>query len=441
MVSTSADLHGQSYDIFYVYVDTGRGFNKVGETKESFYKHLVDQTRLGNEHTFKVIAVSVNGRKLDLREVGGVTATPIYKITPPLDVDGLATDITGEVLQLSWNKIDACDVQEYLIRYSPTLTGTWTGSIPLLRVAKNVNLASVQARVGTYLIKAVDFNGNESANAAVTITTIPELFNLNSIAEVTDFPSLLGEKDRTEKVGDQLILQKAVLGGPGFYQFYSEGYYYYNSLLDLSEIYTVRLQSLIQAEGLTEDDLIVNWATLDSIAAMTTAGTSDWDVQAEYRASDDFNAISAWVSMSSIAAMDVGAAENYTAWKPFVMNDATGRVFQFRLKLISNKQSVSPRVFDGTIKADMPDRVERYNNLSATTSGLAVTYTPAFAGPGTTPNVQITLENGQTGDYWSFDSKTLTGFQIRFFDKNNIAVARNFDAAVNGYGRKATASI
>lgn len=430
-----------AFEIFYVYVNSGRGFNKVGETKESQYKYIVDSTRLDIQHDFKVVAVSATGKKLDLGSVPFVSATPITKITPPPDVENFGTDITAEVLQLRWDKVDSCDIQEYLIRYSPSLSGTWTASIPLLRVSKNVNSASTQARVGTYLIKAVDFNSNESENASVAITTIPSLVNLNAIASVTDFPSLNGQMDRTLNSSGQLVLQKAVMGGPGVYQFYSEGYYYYDALLDLSEIYTVRLQSLIQAEGLTEDDIMANWATLSSISTLTNAGTSDWDVQAEYRASDTFNSIADWTSLSSIAQMDVGAAENFTAWKPFIMNDATGRIFQFRLKLVSNKPSVSPRVFDGTIKADMPDRIERYNNLSAGTSGLAVVYIPSFAGPGTSPNVQITLENGQAGDYWTFDYKTLNGFKIRFYNSSNNPVTRTFDAAVNGYGRKAAASI
>jgi hypothetical protein len=80
--------------------------------------------------------------------------------------------------------------------------------------------------------------------------------------------------------------------------------------------------------------------------------------------------------------------------------------------------------------------LESYQNLSATALGYEVTYSPSFKGPGTTPNIQISLENGQSGDYWLFDYKTLDGFKIIFYDKNGIAVSRDFDASVKGYGRK-----
>jgi hypothetical protein len=123
------------------------------------------------------------------------------------------------------------------------------------------------------------------------------------------------------------------------------------------------------------------------------------------------------------------------------MGDATGRIFQFRLRLISNKTSVTPRVYDGTIKVDMPDRTDSYTNITAPDTGYSLVYTPAFAGPGTSPNIQISIDSAQSGDYWTITSKTLEGFDIQFFDKNNVAVSRQFDAQVKGYGRKALTAL
>ena len=124
------------------------------------------------------------------------------------------------------------------------------------------------------------------------------------------------------------------------------------------------------------------------------------------------------------------------------MGDATGRVFQFRLKLISNKPSVTPRVFDTTIRADMPDRIESYQNVTATVAdGYEAEYDPAFKGPGTSPNIQVSIEDAESGDYWAFDNKDLEGFTIRVYDKDDNPVERQLDIAVKGYGRKATNTI
>lgn len=426
---------GSSYEFFEVYVNDGTGFDLAGTTRSSLYKHIVDTTRLGIEHSFKVIAVSASGKKLDLGNVGSVVATPLFKVTAPSDVEQMSVDITAETLQLFWPAIADCDCDEYLIRYNPTLFGTWENSIPLLRTDRNTTLAATQARTGTYLIKAVDFNGNESENAAVAVTTIPNLFNLNVIEVITDFPGLLGPKDLTVKEGDTLVLQPSIVGVPGVQEYHPVGYYYYDDLLDLSEIYTVRLQSLINAEGYSPEDLMLNWVTLDSVALLANSASSEWDVETEYRTTDILSTMSDWTSLSDVNFLNEGDADNWTAWKKFVIGDATGRIFQFRLKLISNQASVTPRVFDGTIRADMPDRIESYNNQAAPNTGLQINFDPRFKGPLPAPAVQISMESAQSGDYWEFISKDTEGFTILFRDKNGIAVARTFDAQVKGYGR------
>ena len=170
---------------------------------------------------------------------------------------------------------------------------------------------------------------------------------------------------------------------------------------------------------------------------MTTVGTSDWDVEAQYRATDSFPVISDWVTMSSIDPISEGNQDLWTECRKLgAITDATGRIFQFSLKLISNKPSVSPRVFDGVIKSDMPDRIESYFNLTAPTSGYTLNYVPEFKGPSPSPAVQISMDNALAGDHWEFVSKSVSGFTIRFLDSTNTPVSRVFDAMVKGYGRK-----
>ncbi len=430
-----------AYDVFEVYVNSGQGYSLVATTRNSLYRYIVEQTKIDITHYFKVIAVSAAGRRLNLGDIAATTATPMEKKTPPSDIEKLSIDITGEVLQLVWEKIEDCDCDQYLIRYSPNLSATWTSSVPLLRLDRNSTLASTQARTGIYFIKALDFNGNESSQAATAITTIPKLFGLNIIETIDDFPVLGGSQDRVRKVADTLILNQKIVGGFTSGEYYEEGYYYYQDLLDLGEIFSVRLQSLIEAEGYTEGDLMSNWVTLSSVNSLITAGQSDWDVKTQYRSTNVLNSMALWDPLSDVAALSEGDADDFTEWRDFIMGDATGRIFQFRLRLISNKVSVTPRVFAGTIKADMPDRVESYNNLVAPVSGYELAHTPAFWGPETTPNVQISIDNAASGDYWLFDYRNLEGFKIRFYDKTDTAVSRQFDVAVKGYGRKAIAVI
>tara|TARA_R110000851_G_scaffold91621_1_gene199970 strand:- start:2975 stop:7225 length:4251 start_codon:yes stop_codon:yes gene_type:complete len=432
-------------DTFEVYVDSGSGsYDLFATTKDSIYEYDVDEANLGIEHFFKVLGVSANGDKKTLLEASITSATPLRKITPPSDLDGLFINLTNEVLQLDWTTIGDVDVNEYLIRYAPLESSTWESSIPLLRVDKNTTMATTQARTGLYLIKAIDFNFNESVNAQRAFTSIPNLINVNAIEETNDFPGTLGTRDRVVRAGaggDSLILQTFATGAPGVFEFFNEGYYYYREFLDLGDIYTVRLQSLIRAEGYTNEDLMANWVTLASVAALANARYSEWDVESQVRYTNGYNLMSNWTTLSIIDPISEGVQDKWSDWKRFTQGDFTGRIFQYRLKLISNLPSVSPRVFDGVITADMPDRVDSYNNIISSISGTDVEYSPSFKGPGTSPAIQITSDNMETGDYYTISYKDLYKFTITFYDNNNIAVSRQFDAGVKGYGSRSDASI
>ena len=428
---------GSVFETFEIYADNGAGYKLNGFSSDTNYKYIVLEENLGIEHKFKVLAVSSNGKKLEISdiEVQDTFATPIKKTTPPGNVEDVYLNITGEILQIDWPAVQECDILEYLVRYSPTLSGTWVSSIPLLRTDRRTTLASVQARTGTYLIKAVDFNGNESDIEAIAITSIPNLFDLNVIEETNDFPLLPGSLNQVIKDGNALVLDKMVSGGVATNEYYSHGFYYFENFLDLGEIYTVRLQSLIEAEGFTENDIMANWPTLESVIALANSKHSEWDVETYYRSTDVFSSMSTWPTMDVINPINEGFQDLWTNWRKFTIGDFTGRIFQFRLKLISNKPSVTPRVFDGKIKADMPDRIESFDNLTAPIAGYGVVYSVPFKGPGASPAVQITQDDASQGDYYKVTDKTLSGFTINFYDKNDAAASRQFDVMVKGFGR------
>lgn len=430
------------YEFFAVYVDASQGYKQVATTNERIYVHHVDPLRLGFEHSFKVLAVSATGKKLGLGQVSAVSYTPVAKTTPPSDVAYLQTDITNQMIQLSWPPISDCDVLRYDIRFSPNMDAVWSTSVPLLITDRKTTVASTQARTGTYLIKALDFGLNQSVNEAVAITSIPNLFDLNLIDTITDTPTWPGIVDGVVVTSEALYLQLLVSGSTTDNAYYPFGYYYISSILDLGDIYSVRLQAHIEAQGFTIGDLMAEWVTLSSVDALNTVVHPNWGVEAQYRSTNTFNAIGDWVTLSSISIMNDGEVENWTDWRPFIMGDATGRIFEFRVKLISYKTSVSPQVLNVVIRADMPDRIEAYQNLTATnTTGYVLTYSVPFAGPDSSPNIQVSIDGASSGDYWTISSKTLGGFTIKFYDKTDTQVARNFDVAVKGYGRKYTSVI
>lgn len=434
---------GSVYEFFEIWSDDGRGYRPIANTNAKYFRVSIDQSRIGIEHGLKVVAVAASGRKLQLVAMPEIRFTPETKSTPPSNVENFGMSITSQTLQLTWTFISDCDSSKYEIRYSPDSNDVWEASTPLQIVDRNVNSIAVQARTGTYLIKAIDFAGNKSATASRVVTTIPNLFDLNIIEEFNDAPTFPGEFEKTEKLGDAVILSIQNVGSVDSMQFYPEGYYTTFDLLDLGDIYSVRLASYIRADGYRFGELISSWDHLSDIDHLNSTSGDDWDVLAEYRATDEILAMADWSHLSDIEHINEGLGQGFTPWRPIpTIGDATGRVFQFRVKLSSLTPNVTPRLFDATIKADMPDRTDSFENLSSSASlPTDVVYDKRFNGPAPSPNVQISIDSAQTGDYWEFEYKTLEGFRIRFYDKNGTQVVRQFDVLAKGFGSRHTVTI
>lgn len=429
---------GSVYEFFEIWVNDGRGYTRFDTTTDKRYKYNIDQGRLDMPHGVKVVAVSTSGRKIGLVEMPELVFIPETKSAPPADVLDFGMSITNQTLQLSWSPVLECDINKYEIRFSPDTNDVWDASVPLQIVDRNVNSLAVQARTGIYFIKAVDFAGNKSVNATKTLTTIPNLFELNIIETINDAPDFNGQFDKTELMGEAIVLQKEILGDVNSMKFFSEGTYEISKLLDLGDIYSVRLQSLIRADGYKFNELMSEWEHLSDVDHLNTADSDDWNVIAEYRATNEILAMADWEHLYDVEHINEGLGQGFTDWRPIpTTGDATGRVFQFRIKLQSLTPNVTPRLFDATIKADMPDRIDSFDNLvSSATELTRVDYARSFRGPGTTPVIQISIDNGQSGDYWTFEDKTLDGFGIRFYDESGTQVSRQFDVVAKGYGRR-----
>jgi hypothetical protein len=435
---------GSVYELFEIWVNDGRGYRSVATTKIKTHRYYVDQDRLDLQHGFKVVAVSATGRKLDLIAMTTVEVTPSTKATPPTDVENFNVSITDQTLQLTWERIEDCDAFQYELRYSPDVTNvTWELSIPLATVTSDLNTFSCQARTGSYFIKAVDYSGNESESAAVAITTIPNLFGIVDLETINEAPTFGGELDQTELLGESVIISEEVHGDIDTVQYYDLGYYTFAQLLDLGEIFTVRIQSLIQADGLKKGELMSDWEHLSDVEHLSSVTNAEWNVKLEYRATNDFDSMSDWPSLHLVTHLNYGSGEGFTEWRDLPqVGDVTGRIFQFRVKLESLSANVTPRLFDTTVNAYVPDRQESDNNLTSSASlATSVAFSVPFLGPDPAPSIQISIDNGATGDYWTFDTKTLDGFSIRFYDKNAVQVVRQFDWQAKGYGHKYSAVI
>ena len=106
-------------------------------------------------------------------------------------------------MKLTWTPPSASsdlDISFYEIRYQDTLSGAvWLNSTNLVRCPRRkCDNAIVPARVGSYLIKAVDKNGNSSAEASIVSTNISGIQSYQTISTFTETPNVFTAQDQMD---------------------------------------------------------------------------------------------------------------------------------------------------------------------------------------------------------------------------------------------------
>jgi hypothetical protein len=149
------------------------------------------------------------------------TRTIIGGTALPSDVEDFACNIVGQDAHLSWQQIPDLDLAYYQIRYSTQTSGaSWINSVSLVeKVARPATSVTVPARVGSYLIKAVDKAGNLSVNESIIATNLLSVGNFNAITTQTESPSYAGSKTNLTASGGELRLTS--LASEGIYLFSS----------------------------------------------------------------------------------------------------------------------------------------------------------------------------------------------------------------------------
>jgi hypothetical protein len=142
------------------------------------------------------------------------TRTIIGAIEPPQDVEDFSCNILGQEAHLSWSQVPDLDLAYYQIRYSTLTDGTgdWANSVSLVeKVSRPATSINVPARVGTYLIKAVDKLGNFSSNETAIISNVTGVINFNAVASQSEHPDFLGTFTNTIKINSTIQLDSSEL--------------------------------------------------------------------------------------------------------------------------------------------------------------------------------------------------------------------------------------
>ena len=424
----------------------------IGASTDSFVDYYQVEYKLSTEATYQVsgqvkglnhrILNVVDGLIYNVRVKAfntlgvqstytSATRTIVGGIAPPSDVTDFSCNIIGGDAHLSWQQITDLDLAHYQIRYSTLTTGaSWANSVSLVeKVARPATSVTVPARVGSYLIKAVDKNGNYSSNETIIATNVTTIGNYNAIVTQTESPTFSGTKDQTVVVDGTLRLDSSELfdsatgnfdsatslfdSGVGTYDLYSEGTYLFASPIDIGSVYTSRVTASITQTSDNLDDLF------DSRTGDFDDGASNFDGDTPANCNAH---IEIALSNDNVT---------YTSFRNFVVGDYTARYYKFRVTLRSFDLASTPVISALSVSIDMPDRIFSGNDISSGTS----TYTVSFTNPFYSVNyaVGITAQGLATGDYHLLTNKTINGFDVAFKNSSGTGISKTFDYIAKGY--------
>jgi hypothetical protein len=385
-----------------------------------------------DQETYDVRVKAVNSLGVSSTYVTA-TRTIIGAIAPPSDVEDFSCNIVGNTAHLSWSPVSDLDLAFYAINYSTELSGaTWNNSFPLVaKVSRPATSVSVPARVGSFLIKAVDKLGNYSSNETIVTTNISAIGNFNAVATQTENPDFTGVKsnivlieegltlDTVEQFDDNTtdnfddITTRLFDSGTQGSNLFSTGTYAFSSVVDIGAIQTSRVTASI-TQTATDTDRI-----FDFVSGNFDDESSNFDGDA---------------SVQSDSHLEIAVSDDnvtYTSFKNFNVGDYRGRFYKFRLFMTSKNNSASGIVSALSVTVDMEDRIFSGNDIVSGTGTYSVTFTLPFYSANYA--VGITAQSLATGDYFLLTNKTINGFDVAFKNSSGTGISKTFDYISKGY--------
>lgn len=349
----------------------------------------------------------------------------------PADVDGFACNVVNTEAHLSWTANTEIDLSHYKIKWSSLTSGaTWAAAVDVVaKVSRSATSVVVPAMVGTYLIKAVDYAGNESETAAASITNISGIAGLN-VVETVEQPAWDGTASQCEYSathggivlsgkGDLYDLEDLYTPDDLYLltgEIYTSGTYTLADTVDLGAVYTSRLTAALTVSGQDLKTDLYDVADLYAMGDMFGAPEGSYSAGLEVRTTND----------------DTSGTPTWGDWKPFAIGDYTARGYQFRIALTGMAPAIIPVVEAVSITIDMPDRVIAFTAQIPDTGGT-VSFSPAFYA---VEGVGISTIDGAEGDGYTISDQSVSGFTIAFTNGGS-GVARNITGVAKGYGELA----
>ena len=374
-----------------------------------------------------------------------LTFNAVGKTTPPAAVQNLSIEpVTNKLVRLRWDRSTDADVihgGRVYVRHSNLTdgSGTFQNSVDLITaLSGNSTDAIVPFLEGEYILKYEDDNGNFSTSETSIIIDLPDLIDTQTI--LTQREDLLstpfsGTTTNTtfNSTASALQLTNPANNATGEYEF--------ASIVDLGAVFSLELKRKLQVVGF-------NIGT-DIETLIPGPPGIEWD---DYATDNNFDGGAADETSCQIqVAASQTASGSFGAFNNFANGTFKGRRFKFKLILTTTNTAQNINVQQAGFIAQFQSRTEQnYQTGSGTstapqssgTSAKTVTFgTPFFVGTSSLgganaflPTVGITIENAQSGDFFTVTSVSGTGFTVSIKNGSSF-VDRNFTFQAVGYGK------
>lgn len=372
-----------------------------------------------------------------------LTFNAVGKTAPPANVANLSIEpITNKLVRLKWNKSTDPDVLHggrVYVRHSNLTdgSGTFQNSVDLITaLAGNTTDAIVPSLEGEYILKFQDDQGNFSAGETSVIMDLPDLIDTQVILqdrEDLDSPAFQGTKTNTTFNTSTSALQ---LTNPATN---ATGEYNFKDILDLGGVFSLDLKRVIRSIG---------FVIGNDIESIIPSG-SFWD---DYAIDGNFDGPAAdEVNCQVQVALSQTASGSFGDFNNFANGTFKARRFKFKLLLETTNTSQNMNVQQAGYTAEFQSRTEQnYQTGGGTsnapqqsgTSAKTVTFgTPFFVGTSSLgganaflPTVGITIQNAQSGDFFTVTNVSGTGFTVNIKNGSSF-VDRSFTFQAVGYGK------
>ena len=367
------------------------------------------------------------------------------KTSPPSNVQNLSIEpITNKLVRLRWNRSTDADVihgGRVYVRHSNLTdgSGTFQNSVDLITaLAGNTTDAVVPSLEGEYILKFQDDGGRFSQGETSVIMDLPDLIDTQTI--LTQREDLLGTpfsgtKTNTTFSNSTSALQ---LTNPAAN---ATGEYAFASIVDLGGVFSLDLKRTLRAVGFNIGS---------DIETLIPAG-SFWD---DYATDNNFDGAAADEANTQIqVATSESASGSFGSFNNFANGTFKGRRFKFKLILETTNTAQNMNVQQAGFVAEFQSRTEQNYQTGGTTStapqssgtsssGKTVTFgTPFFVGTSSLgganaflPSVGITIQNAQSGDFFTVTNVSGTGFTVTIKNDSSF-VDRTFTFSAVGYGK------